>query len=398
MRFTAVQGVSAGEYLESAASYVSANPLVVAAAAVVFLVCLVGVWLVVRWIRRPMGVRFERLLGKRDEVAVLMHPNPDPDAMACAIAVEAIADSVDTDVTIQYPGQIRHQENRAFRTVLDLEFERVARADDLAADHVVLVDHNVPRGFDGAERVVPYAVIDHHPGGGTGEAFTDHRTDYGACASILAEYCNQLDVVPVGPEGNVESVDGPALSADVATGMLYGIQSDTKHLTSGCHHADFAASAYLYEGIDEDRLQRIANPQVSAEVLEIKSRAITNRDVRGSFAVSDVGEIGDADAVPQAADELTSLEGVTAVVVFGERDGTLHFSGRSRDDRVHMGRALETALSGIHGSSAGGHARMGGGQAPVKQIAGPYGSDSSAGLWSRTELSDRLFDAMNGDV
>ena len=398
MRFMAVRRVSAEEYLEPTASYVSANPLMVAAAVAVLFACLVGIWLVVRWIRRPKGVRFERLLEKRDEVAVLMHPNPDPDAMACAIGVEAIAKSVDTDVTIQYPGQIRHQENRAFRTVLDLEFERVARADDLAAEHVILVDHNVPRGFDGAERVVPYAVIDHHPGGGTGEAFTDHRTDYGACASIIAEYCDQLDGVPVGPEGDIESVDGLAVPADVSTGMLYGIQSDTKHLTSGCNHADFAASAYLYRGVDEDCLQRIANPKVSAEVLEIKSRAITSRDVRGSFAVSDVGEIGDADAVPQAADELMTLEGVTAVVVYGERDGTVHFSGRSRDDRVHMGRALETALSGIHGSSAGGHARMGGGQAPVKQIAGPYGSDSSTGLWSRTELSDRLFDAMNGDV
>lgn len=398
MRFTAVRGVSVAELLEPAASYVSANPVVVAAAAAVVVAFLVGIWLVIRWIRRPMGVRFEGLLAKRDEIAVLMHPNPDPDAMACAIGVEAIAESVGTDVTIQYPGQIRHQENRAFRTVLDLEFERVGSVDDLAAEHVVLVDHNVPRGFEGAERVVPYAVVDHHPGGGTGEAFTDHRTDYGACASILAEYCQQLDGVPVGPDGDESEVEGLAVSADVATGMLYGIQSDTKHLTSGCHHADFAASAYLYRGVDEDRLQRIANPQVSAEVLEVKARAISSRDVRGSFAVSDVGEIGDADAVPQAADELMSLEGVTAVVVYGERDGTVHFSGRSRDDRVHMGRALENALASIQGATAGGHARMGGGQVPVRQIAGPYGAESSAGLWSRTELSDRLFDAMNGDV
>ena len=397
MRFTAAREVSAGDLLEPAASYVSANPMVVAAAAAV-VAFLVGIWLVVRWIRRPMGVRFERLLAKRDEVAVLMHPNPDPDAMACAIGVEAIARSVDTDVTIQYPGQIRHQENRAFRTVLDLEFERVASPEDLAADHVILVDHNVPRGFAGAEQVVPYAVIDHHPGSGTGEAFTDHRTDYGACASILAEYCQELDGVPVGPDGEPATVDGLAVAPEVATGMLYGIQSDTNHLTSGCHHADFAASAYLFRGVDEDRLQRIANPQVSAEVLEIKARAISSRDVRGSFAVSDVGEIGDADAIPQAADELMSLEGVTAVVIYGVRDGTVHFSGRSRDDRVHMGRAMETALAGIHGATAGGHARMGGGQAPEKQIAGPHDTESAAGLWSRTELADRLFDAMNGDV
>ena len=398
MRFTAVRRTSVEELLEPAASYVSSNPLVATAVAVAAVAFLVGLWLVVRWIRRPMGARLKRHLEKHDEVAVLMHPNPDPDAMACAIAVERIAESVGTDVTIQYPGQIRHQENRAFRTVLDLGFDRITHVDDLAADHVVLVDHNVPRGFDGAERVVPHAVIDHHPGGGTGEAFTDHRTEYGACASILAEYLQDLNGVPVGPDDDASEVDGLAVTADVATGMLYGIQSDTKQLTNGCHRADFSASAYLFEGADEDLLERIANPQVSAEVLEVKARAISSRDVRGSFAVSDVGEIGDADAIPQAADELMALEGVTAVVVYGQRDGTIHFSGRSRDDRVHMGRTLEGALSGIREATAGGHARMGGGQVPVKHVAGPYGSESNAGLWSRTELSDRLFDAMNGVV
>lgn len=398
MRVSAVRTVTAEEWLDSAVGYASAEPVVTAAALLTALVLLVGCWRLIRWIRRPMGARFERVLAKRDAIAVLMHPNPDPDAMACAIGVKHIAQSVGTDVVIQYPGQIRHQENRAFRTVLDLKFERIETAEELAADHVVLVDHNVPRGFEGAERVVPYSVIDHHPGGGTGEAFTDHRTDYGACATIIAEYLEDLDAEPVPPEADLAAFDGKTVPTDVSTGLLFGIQADTKHLTSGCNRADFDASAYLYDGVDEDRLQRIANPQVSAEVLDVKARAISNRDVRGSFAVSNVGELGDADAIPQAADELMALEGVTAVVVYGERKGVIHFSGRSRDDRVHMGRSLETALSGIRGASAGGHARMGGGEVSVKQITGPYDSDSPTGLWSQTDLTNRLFDVMNGDV
>ena len=370
------------------------NPEVAGAAALGTVALIASLWLVVRWIRRPMGARLKRALSKRDRVAVLMHPNPDPDAMACAIGVAHLASDVGTEATLQYAGQIRHQENRAFRTVLDLELDRIEHMGQLAAEDVILVDHNTPRGFEGAERVEPYAVVDHHPGNGTGEVFTDQRTDYGSCATIVAEYLDDLGGKPLGPDAVDD--DGFVVPSEIATGLLYGIQSDTKHLTKGCTEAEFSAAAYLYDGVDEDLLDRIANPQVGAEVLEVKSRAISERDVRGSFAVSDVGRLSNADAVPQAADELLQLEGVTAVVVYGRREDTVHVSGRSRDDRVHMGRALERVADDIPGASAGGHARMGGGQVPVEGAA--YADGSDAQLWKQSELTEDVFAALNGDV
>lgn len=371
------------------------SPELAGAAVLGAIALLASLWLVVRWIRRPMGARLKRALGTRESVAVLMHPNPDPDAMASAIGVAHLASAVDTDATLQFPGQIRHQENRAFRTVLDLELEKIDHVSELAAEEVVLVDHNTPRGFEGAERVEPFAVVDHHPGNGSGERFTDQRTDYGACATIVAEYFEGVGATPVAPDESPND-DGFVVPPQVSTGLLYGIQSDTRHLTSGCTGAEFEASAYLYEGIDEDLLDRIANPQVSAEVLEIKARAISGRDVRGSFAVSDVGRVDNVDAIPQAADELLQLEGVTAVVVIGRRDDTVHLSGRSRDDRVHMGKALETVADDVPGASAGGHARMGGGQVPVEGAA--YASGAEAAMWSQAELGEDVFAALNGDV
>ena len=354
-----------------------------------------GAWWGIRRLGRSPGRRFKRALAKEDHVTVLMHPNPDPDAMACALGVSEIAESVDTDATLQFPGQIRHQENRAFRTVLDLSIDRIETVDDLASRTVVLVDHNAPRGFEGAERIRPYAIIDHHPGSGEGLAFTDVRPEYGACASVITEYFREIDAPRIGPsESAPESADGPVLGPVVATGLLYGIQSDTKHLTKGCTEAEFDACAYLFPAVDEDRLDRIANPQVTAEVLEVKARAIENRRVNGSFAISDVGELGDADAIPQAADELMQLEGVTAVVVYGRHDGTIHLSGRSRDDRVHMGRALEAAVDVIPMATAGGHARMGGGQVPVEYMNGLGPSDGI----SDAEFETRLFASLSGDV
>lgn len=397
MRFVAVRVTAVREWFDEARILLesSGTELALTAGAVLALVAL---WFVVRWIRRPKGKRLLRVLAQRDEVVVLMHPNPDPDAMASAIGVALLADEAGTDVTLQYPGQIRHQENRAFRTVLDLELESIDDVDNLASPHVVLVDHNEPRGFDGAEWIVPYAVIDHHPGNGTGESFTDVRPEYGSCSSIVTEYLREVG----GRPANTPAVADArfVIPEAVATGLLYGIQADTKHLTSGCTEAEFSASAFLYPGIDEDSLDRIANPQVDVEVLEVKARAIGNRDVRGSFAVSDIGSISNVDAIPQAADELLQLEGVTAVVVYGTRNGTLHFSGRSRDDRVHMGKTLQMALEDAPGADAGGHARMGGGQVPVSGNGTETAvvSDVATVSWSNADITDRLFNTMNGDL
>ena len=419
------------EFTESVETAVRSNPEAAVLGTVVALVVVVGLIALFRWLRRPMGARLRRVLAKSEEIAVLMHPNPDPDAMACAYGVAHLAESSGTPARMYFSGQIRHQENRAFRTVLDLDFVQLEDATELAEDTVVLVDHNSPRGFPGAERIEPTVVIDHHPGSGTGTSFTDVRVEYGSCSSIVAEYFRELGAtVPVDDDGandtsgvngatgdngvngatgtngeNGENGDHPVpadeleLTSPVATGLLYGIQADTKHLTKGCTSAEFDASSYLYPAVNEDQLDRIANPQVSWEVLEVKANAIKGRDVRGPFAVSDVGEVSDADTIPQAADELMQLEGVTAVVVFGERNGTIHLSGRSRDDRVHMGRTLETALDSVPMASAGGHARMGGGQVPAEYLAGigPSGANSDQAMIA-DDLSERLFDSLTGNV
>ncbi len=346
---------------------------------------------------RPPGADLRRQLADLEEVSVLMHPNPDPDAMSAAIGIACLAEQVDTDATAQYAGQIRHQENRAFQTVLDLDFDRIEHVSDLSAEAVVLVDHNVPRGFAGAGDVLPFAVVDHHPGEGSGESFTDVRTDYGATASIVAEYFRDVGAKPVPPDLHQSEVTTDfAVPSRIATGLLYGILTDTNHLTAGCSSADFTASSYLFEGVDEDLLDRIAHPQVSAEVLEAKARAIAGRSVRGPFAVSDIGQLSNVDAIPQAADELIQLEGVTAVVICGERDGTVYLSGRSRDDRVHMGRTLASAVQDITDASAGGHARMGGGQ--IQQEEEIPGVDPERERVDRSALVDRLFQAMEGDV
>ncbi|MBX0286105.1 DHH family phosphoesterase [Haloarcula salinisoli] len=385
---------------EGLPGYVSENPVLVAGVVVGLIVLFGGGFALYRYLTRPPVTRLQSLLTEYDAVTVLMHPNPDPDAMSSALAVDQLATAAGTDTKLCYSGEIRRPENRAFETVLDLDFDRVESVGDIETEAVVLVDHNEPRGFAGAEKIEPIAVIDHHPGGGTGTEFTDVRTDMGACATIFAEYFEDLEwdffeVDIALTDGGVDTADVPedAMPSHVATGLIYGIQSDTRSLTNGCSSADFAAAAYLYQGVDTDLLNRIANPQVDAEVLDVKSRAIRDREVRAPYGFSDVGEVSNTDAIPQAADELETLEGVSAVVVVGEKEGTIRIAGRSRDDRVHIGRAIEAVVDDIPMAEGGGHARMGGGKISVDYLDGLGPSEGV----TRAELQERLFEAMAGE-
>jgi nanoRNase/pAp phosphatase (c-di-AMP/oligoRNAs hydrolase) len=305
--------------------------------------------------------------------------------MASALAIREIAASAGTSATIRYPGEIRHEENRAMQTVLGLEMEHLAAGEGLDAEHVVLVDHNEPRGFAGAGGLTPYAVIDHHPRQGTGEAFTDVRPEYGSCAAVATEYLRDLG-------WRTDDTEGQRLPEDLATALLYGIQSDTTNFSRGCTDADFAAAAFLFPATNPEALDRIANPPVDADALDVKARAATDRHKEGPFVCSFVGSVSNVDALGQAADELLRLEGVTAVVVGGESEGTLHLSGRSRDDRVHMGECLRRVVSDIPMADAGGHARMGGGQLSVEHLAGIGPSDGV----SLEELRERIFATMAG--
>ncbi|MFW5965447.1 MAG: DHHA1 domain-containing protein [Halodesulfurarchaeum sp.] len=383
----AVAGV-AGQIRETVIGTFAEDPLLAVGIGLVVLAVLVATWLAVRRYRRTPVERLERVLAARDSIELLLHPNPDPDAMAAAMGIAHFAEDLDTEWTIRYPGEIRHPENRAFRTVLKLAVDPLEDAEDLQTD-VVLVDHNEPRGFPGKESVDPVAVVDHHPGSGTGREFTDVRPEYGACATIVVEYLQNLGYEPE----TASTVADKRISVTVATGLLYGILADTNHLSRGCSAAEFDASAFLYPGIDEDLLDRIANPEVDAEVLDVKARAIVERRKEGPFVVSDVGAVSNVDAIPQAAEELLKLEGVTAVVIMGQKDDTLYLSGRSRDDRVHMGDVLDGAVDDISMATAGGHPRMGGGQIPIEHLKG---LGPSAGL-SNEQLADRLLASMGGE-
>lgn len=352
--------------------------------AVVALAILAGGALAYFYLTRTPADAFKRELQRHDTVDILLHPNPDPDAMACGHAAATIARSLGVNSRIVYPGQLRHDENRAFRTVLGIDLVRFEDAEDIRERPVVLVDHGSPRGFSASIQLDVIAVIDHHDDPPTTAEHVDVRSHYGACSTIFWEYLDDLGAVAEGETGSL------VIAQELATALAYGIHTDTNGLTRGVTAHDVKALEGLHNLVDDTALERIANPPVEPAVLDAKATAIENREIIGPYCVSDLGEIESADAVAITAEELVTLEGVSTAVTIGNLNGTLHLSGRSIDDRVHIGEALERSMRAVPGASAGGHARMGGAQVTIDALDG---IGPNTGI-ERHELPERLISTL----
>lgn len=308
------------------------------------------------------GGRIGRLLSTirslAGPLAVIAHDNPDPDAIASALGLVTIAESIGVPADAYYFGDISHQENRALVNLLDLSLYPVDAEsfDPEEYGAIALVDHARPGVNNSLPAETPVEiVVDHHPPRmplDETDRYVDIRPEIGSTSTIITDYLRRLGLRP---------------SRELASALLYGIQTDTKKFTREVSEADFEAAAALSSTADEDALARIESPSVTPSVVDTLATAIQRRDVRDSTLATCVGRITDRDALAQAADELLNMEGITTVLVYGYTEEMIYVSGRTRGATIDLGEVLRDALDRI--GSAGGHANMAGAQVPMGIIS-----------------------------
>ncbi|NJE26830.1 phosphoesterase [Thermococcus sp. MV5] len=302
--------------------------------------------------------KLSEIKQKTDSLLIVMHDNPDPDAMASAAALQYIAQNMGLRSTIVYGGEITHHENRAFVNLLGLDMRKVSLGSYEVKRHsaIALVDCQ-PNGnlsiLDDEDLKRIEILIDHHqllqnldeklPK----TTFIDIRSDVNSTSSIMAEYLQNL---------NME------VSNILGTSLFYGIYIDTKKF-SKLSTTDLEALEFLTGKVDYEILEKIEYPDISIETAEILAKAILNRKAFKNVVISNVGFITNRDAIPESADFLLRLEGVTTVVVFGIVDDRIEISARTRDVRVNVGRVLKDAFGDI--GSGGGHPQSGGARIPL---------------------------------
>ncbi|MDZ7687844.1 MAG: bifunctional oligoribonuclease/PAP phosphatase NrnA [Halobacteriales archaeon] len=321
------------------------------------------------------------LMNNADSVAIVCHDNPDPDCIASALAMRTIADNASVeDVDILYGGEVSHQQNRAFVNLLGVSMSRYRDADLERYDVIGFVDHSQK----GENNPVPEDasidfVVDHHPpDNGVDAVFVDVREEFGATTTILVEYLRELGITP---------------ETETATALLFAIRAETLEYLRGTTPMEYEASRYLHELADIDLLDRMTNPAFTPETLDTIGHAILGREVRASSLVSGVGVITERDALPQAADYLMHLEGVSTVLVFGVVDDQIDISARSKDSRVDLNQVMRDAFGDV--GSAGGHREMAGAQVPLGVFSDMAEADDKMIELVSGTVKKRFFDAMN---
>ncbi|ADG13893.1 phosphoesterase RecJ domain protein [Methanocaldococcus infernus ME] len=267
--------------------------------------------------------------GKKG-LLIITHRNPDPDAIASAMALKTIAEKWEVTSDIAYSGNIGYDENKAMINLLEVEILNLKDIDINKYCVIALVDSSSSKYIDIDPEKIDI-VIDHHQNPDISARYMDVR-NVGATASILTQYLMELNIEP---------------TRKLATALFYGIQTDTDYFKRNVSKLDFEAASYLQPYIDATILNMIENPEISTEVMEVIAKAIMNRKIiKGNIALAYVEEISNRDALPQAADFLLKMEGISTTFVYGIVGDKIHISARTKDLRINLGEILREAFGG----------------------------------------------------
>jgi nanoRNase/pAp phosphatase (c-di-AMP/oligoRNAs hydrolase) len=279
---------------------------------------------------------------------VLTHDNPDPDALvSAALLSRLLRRGFHRHVETAYGGIIGRAENQELFRSLRLGFAHVRRLDLSRVRCFALVDTQPRTGNNQLPPgVVPDVVLDHHPlRKATQQApFFDVRPDYGATASLAAEYLEAA---------------GLPLTRALATGLAYAIRSETRDFGREAAGPDRAAYDAALPKASKSLLSRIQHAALPLPYFKDLHQALENLESVGSLVVSHLGAVEQPDIVPEIADLLLRMEGKTwslATGLFGDR---VYLSIRTTNPRADAGQLMRRLVGrrgkgGGHGMAAGG--------------------------------------------
>lgn len=295
-----------------------------------------------------------------DYVYVQMHNYPDQDAIASAMGLKALLEARGIKADICYKGEIDKYNTLKMVELLGIELHRIDELTMSDQDEIIIVDGQKGsvnmQEFDGKE----IACIDHHRKlDDNVYAFSDIRSDIGACSSIIASYFLENNI---------------ALNQRIATALVYGIKMDTANLSRGVSDLDIDMFCYLYKKASVTNLKQFENNSLKMQDLNSYVRAISDLRIYKDIGVADAGKDCPEAMIGTVSDFLLTLSEVDFTLVYSYRANGLKCSVRSEEKLLDACYIIKRALKGL--GDGGGHATMAAGFIPdiqeelkAKQIA-----------------------------
>jgi nanoRNase/pAp phosphatase (c-di-AMP/oligoRNAs hydrolase) len=322
--------------------------------------------------------RFLAGLKEATAVTFVSHIHPDPDSLGSMMGLAYLVEErLDKPTRLTRDGLISRAENRAMVDLLDIDLEPIEKATWRAGERLVMVDSqpNTGRHNCNVEDML-YGVIDHHdtPGDLEGVNFIDVRRTLGATCSIVTSYLMEQSL---------------AVPPRIATGLLYGIETELSGYPREASKLDDTALLYLYPVADKDLLARIRNARLPQSHFECILQALQSSFLYDRLIISWVNELPQPELAAEVADFLIRFEEIDWAVCAGVYQDKLVLSVRAAVEDAKAGEMLKQVVGKL--GRAGGHDRRAGGTIYLPSTA------ASAIEQVRSELRARLLKALHID-
>ena len=309
-----------------------------------------------------MGKKIDRMLqfrnwlqGQPRDAAWCVLINADPDAMASAMALKRILRNRARSVEIRRINVVTRPDNLAMIRYLRIPMSPWRAEDAQNYTRFAILDSQPShhKDFGGLKYDL---VIDHHPPTElepflSAGAYTAIRTAVGATSTLMMRLLRAFAIRP-----------GPML----ATGLMYGIRTDTAAFSRSGGEEDLFAYRWLSHYSRETLLRRIIRSEYLLEWLPLFSRAFRSlTDCRAGGANATLGDVSSPDLLVAVADFFTKVHGLRWITVAGKVGATLIviFRGDGASDMGEMAQACFGALG-----QAGGHRALARAEFPVSAV------------------------------
>jgi nanoRNase/pAp phosphatase (c-di-AMP/oligoRNAs hydrolase) len=301
--------------------------------------------------KEPPPRRSDRFLaGLQDATSVtfVSHVHPDPDSLGSMLGLAHLVETcLGKRTRLTRDGLISRAENKAMVELLDIDLIPIEQLTWHGGEALVMVDSQPNTGRHSLDPTVPlYAVIDHHetPGDLEGIPFVDVRKGMGATCSIVTSYLMEQDV---------------GLPPYLATGLLYGIETELAGYPREASTLDDSALLYLYPLADKDLLARIRNARLPQSHFEGILRALQSSFIYDRLIISWINELPQPELAAEVVDFLIRFEEIDWAVCAGVYQDKLILSVRTAVEGARAGEMLRQVVGRM--GRAGGHDRRAGG-------------------------------------
>lgn len=285
------------------------------------------------------------LAASPDKVFIQPHNFPDHDAVASAFGLQKLLESFHVKTTIVYDGELQRDSLKSMIRELGIELRGYREAGIRPCDGIVIVD-----GCKGNQNVTELAgkelaVLDHHlvirP---EDVPYIDIRSHLGSCSTLIYGYFKTL---------------GVALSQEVATALLIGINMDTAQLTRDVCEEDVFAYSELYTRANVAQHNSILRNYIQTQDLAFYRFALEHVVVEDALAYCHFTQGCPQNMLGILADFFLALKEVQFVVMVAQNGPVVNFSVRSERLEWNAAGIIQTLLAGV--GLGGGHRDMAGG-------------------------------------